>query len=251
MDDLAGKAVLITGGGSGIGRATALAFAEHGAKIVISDVNTRGGEETLRLLAGAEAVFLPADVTQAGEVAALVSQAVAAYGRLDFAVNSAGVAGNYGARTSEIAEDDWDFIVNVNLKGVWLCMKHEIAQMEAQGGGVIVNLASAAGLIGTPKGAAYAASKHGVIGLTKSAALEYARRNIRVNAVCPAFVDTPMVAGVVEQAPQMAELTVKGNPMRRLGRPEEVSGAVVWLCSAQASFITGHALAVDGGLTAM
>lgn len=236
---------LVTGGGSGIGRATALALAAAGARVVVSDVNGEGVAETVRLVeaAGGTAWGMVVDVTQGAAVEALVRGAVERYGRLDWAVNNAGVGGVM-APTDQQSEAAWDSIMEVNLKGVWLCMKYEIRAMLEQGGGAIVNVASAAGLVGFRYAAPYAASKHGVVGLTRSAALEYARKGIRVNAVCPGFTETPMVAGLGET---MVEATVKAIPMRRLGTPEEIAQAIVWLCSEGASFVTGHALAVDGG----
>lgn len=236
---------LVTGGGSGIGRATALALAAAGARVVVSDVNGEGVAETVRLVeaVGGTAWGMVVDVTQGAAVEALVRGTVERYGRLDWAVNNAGVGGVM-APTDQQSEAAWDSIMDVNLKGVWLCMKYEIRAMLEQGGGAIVNVASAAGLVGFRYAAPYAASKHGVVGLTRSAALEYARKGIRVNAVCPGFTETPMVAGLGET---MVEATVKAIPMRRLGTPEEIAQAIVWLCSEGASFVTGHALAVDGG----
>ncbi|MBN8618005.1 MAG: SDR family oxidoreductase [Anaerolineae bacterium] len=236
---------LVTGGGSGIGRATALALAAAGARVVVSDVNGEGAAETVRLVeaVGGRAWGMVVDVTQGAAVEALVRGTVERYGRLDWAVNNAGVGGVM-APTDQQSEAAWDSIMEVNLKGVWLCMKYEIRAMLEQGGGAIVNVASAAGLVGFRYAAPYAASKHGVVGLTRSAALEYARKGIRVNAVCPGFTETPMVAGLGET---MVEATVKAIPMRRLGTPEEIAQAIVWLCSEGASFVTGHALAVDGG----
>lgn len=247
------QVALITGGGSGIGRATAVAFAQRGIKTVISDVNVAGGEETVQLMRanGGEGIFMRADVAQAAEVAALIQTVEDTYGRLDYAVNSAGISGSMVARVHETDEDLFDRVININLKGVWLSMKYELPLMQHSGGGVIVNLASVAGLIGSPKGAIYAASKHGVIGLSKSAALEYAKFNIRVNAVCPSYTDTPMVSDITSNDPLMERLTVNASPMKRLGKPEEIADAISWLCSDQATFVNGISLAIDGGLTAM
>jgi NAD(P)-dependent dehydrogenase (short-subunit alcohol dehydrogenase family) len=249
---LEGKIALVTGGGSGIGRATALAFAQEGARVVVSDVNAAGGAETVQLIQNiaGEAVFVKTDVTQAAEVEALIQQAVAAYGRLDCAFNNAGIGGALN-RTAERSEDDWDLTMNVNLKGVWLCMKYELLQMAEQGSGAIVNTASAAGLVGFANASAYAASKHGVIGLTRSAALEYARKNIRINAVCPGFTATAMMGDWDADRPGMSDGVAAFNPMKRLGKPEEIADAVIWLCSDASSFVTGHALSVDGGVVAM
>jgi len=245
---LDGKIALVTGGSSGIGRASALAFAREGAKVVVADVTAEGGQETVRLIkeAGGEARFLKVDVARAAEVETLITQTVAAYGRLDCAYNNAGIEGAF-VSTTEYPEADWDRVLAINLKGVWLCMKYEIAQMLQQGGGAIVNTASGAGLVGVAGLSAYVASKHGVVGLTKTAALEYAKAGIRVNAVCPGVIQTPMVARLTSQRPEMAEALVAAEPMGRTGKPEEIAEAVVWLCSEAASFVTGHAMSVDGG----
>jgi NAD(P)-dependent dehydrogenase (short-subunit alcohol dehydrogenase family) len=242
------KVALVTGAASGIGRAAALALAGAGAKVVVSDINAAGGEETVRLIhdIGGGAVFQPCDVSRAEQVEALVNMALATYGRLDCAVNNAGVGGDM-LPTDRREEKMWDLVMKVNLKGVWLCMKYELGPMQAQKSGAIVNVASAAGLIGFRYASAYAASKHGVIGLTRSAALEYARMGIRVNAVCPGFTQTAMVEEMTTVNPQMVEATVKAIPMRRLGTPDEIAQAILWLCSEQSSFVNGHALAVDGG----
>jgi NAD(P)-dependent dehydrogenase (short-subunit alcohol dehydrogenase family) len=245
---LEGKVALVTGGAAGIGRESALALAREGAKLVVSDVNTAGGEETVGLIreTGGGAMFVRCDVAKAGEVEMLVAQVVEQYGRLDCAVNNAGVGGDM-LPSHQREEAVWDLVMNVNLKGVWLCLKYEVPAMLASGGGSIVNMASAAGLIGFRYASAYSASKHGVVGLTRSAALEYARQNIRVNAICPGFTETQMVADMKADNPRMVDATIKAIPMRRLGKPEEIAQAVLWLCSADSSFVTGHALAVDGG----
>ena len=239
-----GKVALVTGGGSGIGKASALAFAREGAKVVIADVAVEGGEETVRLIENAdgEALFIEADVSQATEVREMFQKAIAAYGSIDCALNNAGIEGN---STSIVActEKDWDRVIDINLKGVWLCMKYEISYMREQGGGSIVNMASIAGLRGgLVSFSPYITSKHGVVGLTKAAAVEYAKTGIRINAVCPGFIQTPMLKN--QENKDWIEYVV---PAGRLGTPEEVAEAVVWLASDAASFVTGHALVVDGG----
>ena len=243
---LNGKVALVTGGGSGIGRAASLAFCSHGAKVVVVDVNLEGGAETRELIEerGGHAVFVRADVTQATAVESMVTKTIETYGRLDCAFNNAGVLG--GGMLTECTEREWDSIMNVNLRAVWLCLKYEILQMLKQGRGTIVNSASAAGLVGMAGSTPYVVSKHGVVGLTKTAALQYANQGIRVNAVCPGYVRTQMIEGIVGD-PRKEEAVVRLHPMGRLGVPEDVAEAVVWLCSEAASFITGHALPVDGG----
>jgi NAD(P)-dependent dehydrogenase (short-subunit alcohol dehydrogenase family) len=250
--DAEGKVALVTGGGSGIGRATALAFARAGARVVVADIGVAGGTETVQLIhqAGGAATFVETDVSQAAAVAALIAKAVSTYGRLDWAHNNAGIEG-VEARTADYPEEDWDRVIAINLKGVWLCMKYEILQMQQQGGGAIVNTASIAGLVGAYRMPAYVASKHGVAGLTKAAALEYAKAGIRVNAVCPGVIRTPMVERFFFQRHPRAESRLTAfEPIGRLGTPQEVAEAVVWLCSDAASFVTGHTMAVDGGIVA-
>ena len=248
---LAGKATLVTGGGSGIGKASALAFAREGARVVVADVNAAGGEETVRLIqdTGGEAAFVRADVSQAGPVEAMVQHAVSVYGRLDCAFNNAGVSGGRGL-IHEYSEDDWDRVTGINLKGVWLCMKYEIIQMLTQGSGAIVNAASVMGLVGGSRSPAYGASKHGVVGLTRTAAVAYAQSGIRVNAVCPGYIRTPLIEQGALADPGGEERIIARHPVGRLGTPEEVAETVVWLCSDAASFVTGHAMAVDGGYVA-
>jgi NAD(P)-dependent dehydrogenase (short-subunit alcohol dehydrogenase family) len=249
---LDGKAALVTGAGSGIGRATALACAREGAKIVVADMAVEGGEETVSMIksAGGKATFVLVNVTQAAEVEAMVAAAVSAYGRIDCAHNNAGIEGVF-ATTADYPEADWDRVMAVNLKGVWLCMKYEIPQMLQQGGGAIVNTASLAGLVGAKRMPAYVASKHGVAGLTKTAALEYAKSGIRVNAVCPGIIHTSMVDRMfLSRRPDLEDRLAAVEPMGRLGKPEEVAEAVVWLCSDAASFVTGHTMTVDGGIYA-
>ncbi len=246
-----GRVALVTGGGSGIGRATALAFSREGAKVVVSDVAEDGGQETVRMIedTGGKALFVKADVTKAKDVERLVDRAVQTYGRLDCAHNNAGIAGPV-AQVADYPEEEWDRVIAINLKGVWLSMKYELPQMLEQGGGAIVNTASIEGLVAVAGNSAYDASKHGVAGLTKTAAIEYARRNIRVNAVCPGYIDTPMVQEYFRTAPGLEETTADLHPIGRIGKPEEIAEAVVWLCSDAASFVTGHTMTVDGGYVA-
>lgn len=246
-----GKVALVTGAGSGIGRVSAQAFAAEGASVVVADVMTEGGEETVRLIkgTGGNAVFVRADVSRASEVEAMVQRAVETYGRLDYAFNNAGIEGA-SAGTVDHPEDVWDRVLAINLKGVWLCMKYEIPEMLKHGGGAIVNTASVAGLIGSAGTVAYTASKHGVVGLTKTTALEFARQGIRVNAVCPGIIRTPMLERVFSHRPGMEAQLTALEPVGRIAKPEEVAQAVVWLCSDAASFMTAVALPVDGGWTA-
>lgn len=248
---LNGKVALITGGGSGIGRASALRLAREGARVVVADVNEAGGAETVAQVeaAGGGAIFTRCDVADSAQVKAMVSAAVDAFGGLDIAVNNAGVGGVMGP-VNALEESAWDSVIDINLKGVWLCMKYEIPAMLKRGGGAIVNISSLAGLVGFRYNAAYAASKHGVIGLTKSVALEYARNGIRVNAICPGFTETPMVTDMIDEVPSMKEGTLRSSPMRRLGTVEEIAEAVYYLASDASSFVNGHALALDGGASA-
>jgi NAD(P)-dependent dehydrogenase (short-subunit alcohol dehydrogenase family) len=249
---LDGKVALVTGGASGIGRATALTFAREGAKLIIADMNEDGGHQTVHMVKenGGDATFVRTDVSKAVEVQALISKAVETYGRLDCAHNNAGISGagiggDLRVLTAEYPEERWHQVLAVNLTGVWLCMKYEIPQMLHQGEGSIVNTASVAGLVGSVGLSAYVASKHGVVGLTKTAALEYARHGIRVNCVCPGVIQTPMTESALRDPALQAQITAR--PMGRVGAPEEVAEAVVWLCSDAASFVTGHTMTVDGG----
>ncbi len=245
----AGKVALVTGGNSGIGRATAVAFAAAGAAVVIAARRVEEGEATVAEIraAGGQALFVRTDVAVGAEVEALVARTVAEYGRLDCAFNNAGISG--GGLLHEVTEADWDRMIAVNLKGVWLCLKYEIIQMLKQGGGAIVNDSSVAGLIGYGRSTHYAASKHGVIGLTKSAALQYAKRGIRINAVCPGMIKTPMIDRAIAN-PGVEAWFLTRLPLGRAGQPEEVARAVTWLCSDEASFVSGVAFPVDGATAA-
>jgi NAD(P)-dependent dehydrogenase (short-subunit alcohol dehydrogenase family) len=245
------KVALVTGGSSGIGKAVAIAFADAGFGVVVADVSVEGAEDTVERIRaqGKQAFFVETDASKPHEVAALIDATMATYGRLDCAFNNAGIEGVM-AETADCTEENWDRTLAVNLKSVWLCMKHEIPRMLERGGGAIVNCASIAGLVGFSNLPAYTASKHGIVGLTRSAALEYAKRGIRVNAVCPGVIQTPMVDRIFVEHPGMKEQLTVSEPIGRLGRPEEIAGAVLWLCSDQASFVTGQAIAIDGGWTA-
>ena len=250
---LDGKTALVTGGGSGIGRATSLAYAKDGARVVVADVNVEGGEETVQLIkeAGGEAILVHADVSKPEDTQAMVAQAVEDVGSLDCAFNNAGISGGRDRRlTADYLEEDWDRVIGINLKGVWLCMKAEIPQMLKQGGGAIVNTASIMGLVSTSGSAAYTAAKHGVVGLTKAAALEYAKSGVRVNAVCPGYIHTPMVQDRLDTVDGYEDQLKSRHPVGRLGEPEEIAEAVLWLSSDKSSFVTGHNMPVDGGYTA-
>lgn len=243
-----GKVAIVTGGSSGMGRAAALAFAREGANVVVADTNVQDGEETVRRFkdSGAEALFVPADVSQATAVEALINTTIATYGRLDYAFNNAGINEEHGPLT-DCTEAEWDRIISINLKGIWLCMKYEIPQMLKLGRGVIVNTASVVGLTGGRGFPAYVASKHGIIGLTKAAALDYGKQGIRVNAVCPGTIYTSMYERRVGNDPETTARIISEIPLQRLGQPQDIAEAVIWLCSEGASFVTGHSLVVDGG----
>jgi len=244
------KIALVTGAGSGIGRASALAFAKRGAKVVVSDVAIEGGEETVKMIKGngGDAIFVKTDVSKASEVEAMVNKTIETYGRLDFAHNNAGIP-SYLHPAAEFSEAEWDSMMNINLKGVWLCMKYEIAQMLKQGKGAIVNTASNLGIVGLYSRADYVASKHGVIGLTKAAALDYAQDGIRINALCPGTTFTPLLERVIASRPEAEAEVVSSIPLGRMGAPEELAEVAVWLCSDAASFVTGHPMVADGGMT--
>jgi NAD(P)-dependent dehydrogenase (short-subunit alcohol dehydrogenase family) len=250
-DELRGKVALVTGGTSGIGRDAAVLYAKAGAKVVVAGRREAEGKETIEMIraAGGDGLFVKADVAKAGDVDALVQKTVEKYGRLDVAFNNAGIEGVW-VPIVEQTEEDWDRVIDINLKGVWLCLKYEIRQMLKQGGGgAIVNMASVAGLSGVAGAATYSASKHGVIGLTKSAALETARSGIRVNAVCPAVIETAMAERAFS-VPEFNKFVLSLHPLGRFGKPGEVAEAVVWMCTEHASFMTGHSLVLDGGFMA-
>ena len=249
--ELEGKVGLVTGGTSGIGRETAILFAKAGAKVVVAGRREPEGEETVKLIhaAGGDGLFVKTDVSKASEVDALTQKTVERFGRLDIAFNNAGIEGVW-VPIARQSEEDFDQTIGINLKGVWLCLKYEIRQMLRQGGGgAIVNMSSVTGLVGSSGAAAYSASKHGVIGLTKSAALENAKSGIRVNAICPAVIETPMAERLFG-APKVHRYVVNSHPIGRFGIPTEVAEAVLWMCSDHASFMTGQSLVLDGGFLA-
>lgn len=246
----AGRVAFVTGAANGIGRAAALAFAREGANVVIGDISERDNQETFRMVEelGARALAVRCDVTRAEDVRSALDRAVNTFGRLDFAFNNAGVEQPI-MPLADVTEEEWDRIIDVDLRGVFLCMKYEVPLMLNQGGGVIVNTSSGAGVKGIAGQAAYCAAKFGVVGLTKAAALDYAKSNIRVNVVCPGIIQTPMMDRFTGGTPEGRDRVIAQEPVGRMGKPEEIAAAVVWLCSDAAAFVVGHALVIDGGQT--
>jgi len=243
-----GKVALVTGGSSGMGQAAAIAFAREGARVVVADTSIQGGEETVQRIkdTGTDALFIPTDVSQSTAVEALINTIITTFGRLDYAFNNAGINEEHGSLT-ECTEAEWDRIISINLKGIWLCMKYEIPHMLKLGSGAIVNTASVVGLTGGRNFPAYVASKHGIVGLTKAAALDYGPHSIRINAVCPGTIYTPMYERRIGNNPETTARIISEIPLRRLGQPQDIAEAVIWLCSDASSFVTGHTLVVDGG----
>ncbi|MBW4483746.1 MAG: SDR family oxidoreductase [Tildeniella torsiva UHER 1998/13D] len=245
-----GKVAFVTGAASGIGRATALAFAREGANVGVADVSEPGNQATARMIEelGGRAIAVQCDVTRTEDVKAALDKTVEAFGRLDLAFNNAGIEPKKAAPTAEYDEEEWNRIIDIDLRGVFLCMKHEIPLILKQGG-AIVNTSSGAGIIGIKGSPAYTAAKHGVIGLTKAAALDYAAQNIRVNAVCPGYIDTPMMGRFTGDTDEGRAKVISEEPVGRMGKPEEIAAAVIWLCSDAAAFMIGHAMVIDGGQT--
>lgn len=252
MTSMDGKVAIVTGASAGIGHATALAFSREGASVVVADIDAERGEKTAAEIngLGGAAIFVRTDVSRADDVAAMVDRAVERFGRLDYAFNNAGVEGA-PAPTADCTIENWTRTISINLTGIFLCMREEIPKMLAAGGGAIVNNSSVAGLVGFAGIPAYTASKHGVVGLTKTAAIEYATQGVRVNAVCPGVIQTEMITRFTHGDPDAAAHLLQSEPIGRLGTPEEIADAVIWLCSDRASFVTGQALAVDGGFVAV
>jgi NAD(P)-dependent dehydrogenase (short-subunit alcohol dehydrogenase family) len=246
----AGKVAFVTGAGSGIGRATAVAFAREGAGVVVADRAAQSTQETARMIdaLGGQALAVTCDVTRTDDVRGALDKTIETFGRVDFAFNNAGVE-QPGMPAADLTEAGWDRIVDVNLRGVFLCMKHQIPLMLEQGGGVIVNTSSGAGVKGIAGQAAYCAAKFGVVGLSKAAALDYAKSNIRINAVCPGIIETPMMDRFSGGTSEGRERVIALEPVGRMGRPEEIAAAVLWLCSDASAFVVGHALVIDGGQT--
>ena len=250
MASLSGKVAIVTGGSSGIGKATAIAFAREGAKVVVASRREKEGQETVKQVqsAGSEGFFIKTDVSKETDVSAMVEKTIATYGHLDYAFNNAGIE-QIPTPLVEQTEETFDQVMDINVKGVWLCMKHQIPQMLVNGGGVIVNMSSIAGMIGASGLPIYVASKHAVLGLTKSVALEYAKEGIRINAVCPGMIETDLLDRAFANQ-EVKERLIAMHPIGRVGKPEEIAEAVVWLCSDKASFVTGQSLPLDGGYVA-
>jgi NAD(P)-dependent dehydrogenase (short-subunit alcohol dehydrogenase family) len=250
--DLDGKVALVTGGGFGIGRETVLAYVRNGVKVAIADINEAGAQAVAAEVAalGGDALVIKVDVSRQAEVEAMVQHVVAHFGSLDIAFNNAGIDLEHGLIT-QTEEESFDRMMAVNVKGVWLCMKYEIEQMLKQGGGAIINTASIGGVIASPKMAIYGATKHAVVGMTKSAAVEFGRKGIRINSVCPAVINTEMTARAMEKDPKIADTIVRAHPIGRLGEPDDIANAVLFLSSEASSFVLGHQLLVDGGFTAV
>jgi len=249
--NFAGKVAFVTGAASGIGRAASLAFAREGASVVVADVSEPGSQETVRLVEelGGRALAVHCDVTSSADIKAGLAKTIETFGRLDFAFNNAGIEPKKAAPTADYDEEEWNRILDINLRGVFLCMKHEIPLILKQGGGAIVNTSSGAGVIGIKGSPAYTAAKHGLLGLTKAAALDYAAQNIRINAVCPGYIETPMMERFTGGTREGRAKVIGEEPIGRMGKPEEIAAAVVWLCSDAAAFMIGHAMVIDGGQT--
>ncbi len=252
MSRFINKICLVTGASSGIGRATAIAFAKEGGIVIVSDMNENQGNEVVDEIIsnGQRAIFVKCDISKRQEVENLLNVTIKEFGRLDCAVNSAGIAGTLSLPTAEYPEEDWLKQINVNLTGTWYCVKYQLQEMLKNGGGNIVCISSAAGLVGQPENVPYSASKHGVIGIVKSAAIEYATKNIRVNAICPTAIETPMIMEgrrKLAHNPEAKKAAINLQRMKRMGQPQEVADVALWMCSDQSTFITGHAMAVDGG----
>src|SRR6184192_1766705 len=250
-NDFAGKVAFVTGAANGIGRAAALAFAREGASVVVADVSEQGNQETGRMIEqqGGRALAVKCNVTQTDDVKAALDKTMDVFGRLDAAFNNAGIEPRKPAPTADYDEEEWNRIIDIDLRGVFLCMKHEIPLMLKSGGGAIVNTSSGAGVIGIKGSPAYTAAKHGVIGLTRAAALDYAAQNIRVNAVCPGYIETPMMDRFTGGTAEGRAKVVGEEPAGRMGKPEEIAAGVIWLCSEGAAFMVGHAMVIDGGQT--
>lgn len=251
MSEFTGKVIIVTGAASGIGKTTAQLFVEKGAKVVVSDIDSKKGKDTVNEITqnGGEAIFVPADVSDNEQVVHLITYTVQTFGQLDIAINNAGIGGPF-MPTGKYQTEHWDKVIAINQTGVFYCMRAELEQMQKQKSGVIINVSSIAGLRAMPNASAYVASKHAVIGMTKTAAVEYARYNIRVNAVCPVFTHSPLFHQMFDIDPRLEEKLLKGIPLRRYGEPKDIANSILWLCADHSSFVTGLSLPVDGGMTA-